>query len=563
MGVAILIGLIAVLFLGAPIFAVMLGFTALGDSALGRGFAEQFAGNLVKMLGDATGEKASVLSTVPLFIFMGYVMAESRTADRVVRAAQAGLGWLPGGLAIVTIFACALFTTFTGASGVTIVALGSLIMPSLLKERYSERFALGLVAGTGSVGLLFPPAVPLFVFGTVYGAAETLTKASRGGELIASGAFSTEKFLFAGIVPGLVLLAVLSVFAMVVAIRQGVPRHPFDARELVARTRHALPELVIPFFIILGLAKGMQIPEVASLAVVYVLFVEMVIYRDITPRDLWKITVESMALVGAIFIIILCASALTDYFVNADIPHKLVAWMKSQVSSKWAFLLILNLVLLVVGMMMEIFSAIVVVVPLITPLAIEYGIDPYHLGVVFLLNLELGYITPPVGLNLFITSFKFQRPIVDVTRATLPFLSCMLISLILVTYIPALTVVPEERNGSLVAASLRVKEEVKRSGAVQEVALPDGTVKRLSECAALQDSLSKLDCEGLFTAVTKCRKEAGGATGSECETEVIRDYVELNADEDEDEEADGDADEDEDEEADGDADAKAPGGEAP
>ena len=246
-------------------------------------------------------------------------------------------------------------------------------MPSLIKERYPERFSLGLIAGTGSVGLLFPPALPLFIYGTVYGVNDQLTGGGSG--------FTTDRFLFAGIVPGMVLVGLLAAMAITVAVVRKIPVHRLDLRLFAKSFVVALPEIALPFLIIGALAKGVVIAEIASLTVLYVLFVEVVIYRDLKITALWRITRESMALVGAIFIIILAASALTNFFVTAEVPTRLVDWISSHVDAQWKFLLALNLFLIAVGMMMDIFSAIVIVVPLITPLAKQYGIDPFHLGV--------------------------------------------------------------------------------------------------------------------------------------------------------------------------------------
>lgn len=431
---ALLIFLLAAVFIsGAPLFTIMLAGTALGAGFGGaRGFEADFDGAIVKMFGVGTGEQVNVLSTIPLFIYAGYLLAEAKTADRLVRFANAMLGWLPGGLAIVTIGTCSLFTVFTGASGVTIIALGGVLMPALVRNGYPERFSMGLIAGTGSVGLLFPPALPLFIYGTVYG----LTNLEPEN-------WNTERFLFAGVVPGLVLVGMLSLVAITVAVVKKLPRQKFNVVELGRSFLAALPELFIPFGVILGLASGFGLPEIASLTVLYVVVLEVAIFRTVGARVLWAVSYEALAMIGAIFIIIFASTALTDYMVNAEVPRKLVGWTQEHVDSKIVFLLAINLILLIVGTVMDIFSAIVVVLPLIAPIAKAYGIDPYHLGVIFLLNLEVGYLHPPVGLNLFLTSVKFRRPITEVMWATVPFLLTMIAALLVITYVPALTVVPE------------------------------------------------------------------------------------------------------------------------
>jgi C4-dicarboxylate transporter, DctM subunit len=523
----LVIVLIVAFISGAPLFAVMLGSAALGALSSTRGFEIEFDGMVSSAFGVGTGDQATVLSTIPLFIYAGYLLAEARTADRLVRFANAAMGWVPGGLAIVTIFTCALFTVFTGASGVTIVALGGLLLPALIKQGYPERFSLGLIAGTGSVGLLFPPALPLFIYGTVYG----LTQLDRD--------WDTRRFLFAGIVPGMVLVGMLCLVAVAVALVKRLPRQKFDVGECVRSLLVALPELLIPFAVIGGLAIGFALPEVAALTVVYVVLLEVVITRQLDWRVLWRTSRESLALVGAIFIIILASTAFTNYLVTEEVPKALVEWTRANVSSKIVFLLAINGILLLVGTVMDIFSAIVIILPLIAPIAKAYGIDPYHLGVIFLLNLEVGYLHPPVGLNLFITSVRFGRPVTEVMWATVPFLITMIVALVVVTYVPQLTVVPEpERRGNAAGLLQIVHETVDESRSVREVALavydgtpvkgPDGAqvIKRISECDAITADLERGKCTGLFIDVTKCRKAPPeGQTVEECEKRAIAKWV--------------------------------------
>jgi len=535
---------------GTPIFAVILGFAVLGAWASDRPFHENFGLEMADIFKIGTGEEAQVMSTIPLFILAGYILSEAKTADRMVRFAQAMLGWMPGGLAVVTIFACALFTTLPGASGVTIVALGGLVMPALLKQNYPERFSLGLVGGTGSVGLLFPPALPIFVYGTVYGFVyQFIVKIAQEEGKQIEGWNTMKRFMFAGIVPGLVLCLLLCIFAVGIAILRKVPRQKFELRELGRATLVGLPEILMPFVIIFMITK-LQIPEVASMTVLYVIVLEMVIYRDVKPPRLWVIVRESMALVGAIFIIIFAANALTNYFITADIPGWLVNKLVSVIGLSddngdgrpdqwWKFLILLNLLLLFVGMVMDIFSAIVVVVPLIAFPAYKYGIDPYHLGVIFLLNLEIGYLTPPVGLNLYITSFKFKKPVLDVTVAILPFLGCMIGALMLVTFLPAfdifgvhvkegMVVVPPERSGTISELEARVTTAWHAQNSVKELTMPDGTVRKLSDCDA-KAGQAKDECSGYFFDVTTCRTAAGGKKDTDCEQKVIQRLVDKEA----------------------------------
>ncbi|MGE3762379.1 MAG: TRAP transporter large permease, partial [Kofleriaceae bacterium] len=510
----VLIILLVLMFIsGAELFSVMLGAAALGALTSARGFSIEFDGMTASMFGVGTGDQATVLSTIPMFIYAGYLLAEAKTADRLVRFANALLGWMPGGLAIVTIMTCALFTTFTGASGVTIVALGGVLMPALVRSGYPERFSMGMLAGTGSVGLLFPPALPLFIYGTVYG----LTN-------LDPEIWDTGRFLFAGIVPGMLLVGSLSLVAVITAWK--LPRQKFELGELGKSFLAAAPELLIPFGVILGLAKGFALPEIAALTVVYVIVLEVLVLKMLKPKILWTINREAMVMVGAIFVIILASTAFTNYLVTAEVPKKLVAWTQQYVESKWVFLLALNLLLLFVGMVMDIFSAIVIVLPLVAPIAKFYGIDPYHLGVIFLLNLEVGYLTPPVGLNLFITSIKFQRPVTEVIRAVIPFGITMLVVLMIITYVPWFTEIslqlkpPERRSPISVLASMVSTglEEAKVSASSITLVdasgkpLLDGAgkpiVKKLDDCAAIESETQKSACQSLFFDVTDCRPSA-------------------------------------------------------
>jgi C4-dicarboxylate transporter, DctM subunit len=520
----LLIFLLIAFISGAPLFAIMLGGAALGALSSDRGFTQDFDGFVATMFGTGTGDQATVLSTIPLFIYAGYLLAESRTADRLVRFANAVLGWMPGGLAIVTISTCALFTVFTGASGVTIIALGGLLLPAMVKQGYPERFSLGLIAGTGSVGLLFPPALPLFIYGTVYG----LTKLDPEN-------WDTRRFMLAGIVPGLTLIAMLSAVAVVVAVMRKLPRQKFELGELGKSFLAALPELIIPFAVIFLIANGFGLYEVAALTVTYVVLLEVVITKQLAPRMLWNLSRESLALIGAIFMIILASTAFTNFIVTKKVPEQLIHWTQAHVHSKIVFLLAINVLLLVVGTMMDIFSAIVVVLPLIAPIAKAYGVDPYHLGIIFLLNLEVGYLHPPVGINLFITSVKFQKPIVEVMWATVPFLITMIVALMVITYVPALTVVPPaEKRGSVDNLVALVREAVDTVRSVQDVTLVDATgkvlpgadgkpvVKHLSDCEKLAEAdIEK--CKNLFFEVSACR--SGAAEREPCEHRAIAAWI--------------------------------------
>ncbi len=513
------VALLALAFVsGAPLFTIMLGATALGaySHVINLSFKAEFDGNIEHILNVGLGDQVQVMSTIPLFIYAGYLLAESGTADRLVRFANALLGWVPGGLAIVTIGTCALFTVFTGASGVTIIALGGVLMPALVRQGYPERFSMGLIAGTGSVGLLFPPALPLFIYGTVYG-----LSASKEMKAI----WDTRRFLFAGIVPGMVLVGMLSAVAVTVAVMRKLPRQKFVVGELGKSFVLALPELFIPFGVIAGLAVGIGLSEIAALTVVYTVLLEIGVSRlipgwgkPLAARVLWTTSREAMTMVGAIFIIIFASTALTDFMVNADVPTKLVAWTQAHVESRILFLLAINVILLIVGTVMDIFSAIVIVLPLISPIAETYHVDPYHLGVIFLLNLEVGYLHPPVGLNLFITSVKFQRPITEVMWATIPFLITMIVALLTITYVPALTVVPEpERTGNVMDLYTIVHTAAEELNVVKEIKLVDAAgnelkdksgqpmVKKIAECDAITDESEKGGCQAIFFDVKACK----------------------------------------------------------
>ena len=424
--------------LGLPLFCVLgaVGLTGLhyGDTPLSGALADVYA---------LAGGKAVALSTIPLFTFAGYLMARAKTAERLVRMAKALLGWIPGGLALMTVWTCAFFTIFTGASGVTIVALGGLLLPELERSRYSRRFSIEVVTGSGAVGLLFPPALPLIVYAIVFG----LNAGQAGIQ------FSIERFFMAGIVPGLLLLFILSIYCVIEGWRSKVPTTELDLPGFFSALWEAKWEVPIPF-VILGLLLGglAVLPEIAALTALYVFVVEVFVYKDIDiKRDLFAVTRESMTLVGAIMMKIMAATILTAFFIDAGVPDRLFHWLSQFVHSQAAFLLVLNVLLLLVGCLMDIFSAIVVVVPLIVPAAAQFHIDPYHLGVIFLLNLEIGYLLPPAGLNLFIAAFRFNRPITELYRAVIPFILLMALTLGLVTYIPQLVVTPEPRKPTVAA----------------------------------------------------------------------------------------------------------------
>ena len=360
------------------------------------------------------------LVAIPLFTFAGYVLAESGSPRRLVALAEALFGWLPGGVAVAGLCACALFTAFTGASGVTIIALGGLIHPLLLKQGYPEKFSLGLISTTGSLGLLFPPSLPIILYALV-------------------GKLSVDQLFAAAAVPGLLLLAALSAYSVAVARRSGVRPLAFSVDTVVAAAKDGAWEIPLPFLIIGGIYGGFfTASEAAAVMCFYVVVVETLVYRDVPLSKLPAIAREAMILVGAILIVLGCALGLTNYMIDAEIPGRIFEFLHKHVESPWGFLALLNVFLLVVNMV-EIFSAIVIVVPIIVPVALQYGIDPVHLGTLFLLNLELGYMTPPLGLNLFLASRRFDKPLPVLYRAVAPFWLLILAALAVVTYWPGLS----------------------------------------------------------------------------------------------------------------------------
>ncbi len=364
-----------------------------------------------------------MLLPIPLFTFAGYMLAESGTPNRMLRLSRALLGWMPGGPAIVCIVASALFTAFTGASGVTIIALGGLLYPALIKEGYNERFSLGLITTAGSLGLLFPPSLPLIIYGVI--AKTSIDNLFRGGFL-----------------PGVLMIVLLSFYSAFMSFSQNVKRHKFSLVELRGALWESRYELPLPFIVLGGIYSGyIAISEAAAITAFLVIIIEVFLYREISFRKLPDIMRRSMILVGSIFIIMGCAMAYTNYLIDAEIPMKILDLIRQFIDSRIAFLIALNIFLLIVGCMLDIFSALIVVVPLITPIAASYNIDPVHLGVIFLANLNIGYMTPPVGLNLFISSVRFKKPVITLYFATLPYLAMMLISLIIITYVSYLSLV--------------------------------------------------------------------------------------------------------------------------
>lgn len=413
MSFLVLVGFAALALAGTPVFALM-GALALW---LFHGAGIDSAAVIIEL-----SRLASLpsLIAVPLFTFAGYLLAESKAPQRLVALAEALFGWLPGGVAVAGLCACALFTAFTGASGVTIIALGGLIFPLLRKRGYPEDFTLGLISTTGSLGLMFPPSLPIILYALV-------------------GKLSVDKLFAAAAVPGALILLSLSVYAVVVARRAGVKPTSFSWSELRAAARAAAWEIPLPILVIGGIYGGLfTASEAAAVMSFYALVVEVFVYKDVPLSKLPEVARQSMILVGSILIVLGCALGLTNYMIDAEIPGRIFAFLHDRVTSPWGFLALLNVFLLIVNMV-EIFSAIVIVVPIIAPVATQYGIDPVHLGALFLLNLEIGYMTPPLGLNLFLASRRFERPLPRLYKAAGPFWLILVAALLLVTYCPALS----------------------------------------------------------------------------------------------------------------------------
>jgi C4-dicarboxylate transporter, DctM subunit len=364
-----------------------------------------------------------MLIALLLFAFSGYVLAASGASKRLVRITSALLGRTPGGLAIVSLLTCAFFTALTGASGVTIVALGGLLLPALIEDGYPERFSLGLVTTCGSLGLLFPPSLPLIIYGMV-------------------ADVNISDLFLAGLVPGTLMVLLLSLYSMYQGIRSGSTgsHAKFDLTELFHATREAIWEMLLPVVVLGGIFSGyLALSEAATITIFYVLLVEMVIHREVKIRDLPSVTMKAVMMVGAIMVILGASLAFNSFLIDQQIPNRILEFMQAHVENKFTFLILLNLFLLAVGCILDVFSALVIVVPLIIPIAASYDVNLLHLGIVFLTNLQIGYSTPPIGMDLFIASLRFEKSIVQLYIASLPFLAILMFTLALITFFPSLS----------------------------------------------------------------------------------------------------------------------------
>ncbi len=419
MSVALLLVVLALI--GAPLFAIIVAAAMLGFRA------EEIDLQVIAIEIYRLAEMP-ILLAIPLFTFAGYLLGESNAPHRLVRLTNALLGWLDGGLAIVALAACALFTSFTGASGVTIVALGALLYPALRESEYPDRFSLGLVTTSGSLGLLFAPALPLILYGVV------------AQQMNVEPSVRIEDLFAAGLIPGVMMLVLLSAYSIWKVRGRAQARIRFRWSEARAAIREAAWEIPLPIVVLGGIYTGtFALSEAAAVTAIYVLVVEVGVRREIPLRELPGVMRESMVLVGAIMIILGVSLASTNYLIDTEVPARLFDLIRTRIDDRYVFLMLLNIFLLLLGMILDIFSAIVIMVPIILPIAIGYGIHPVHLGIIFLANMQIGYITPPVGMNLFIASHRFDRSVLEVYRATLPFFVILLISVLLITYVPSIS----------------------------------------------------------------------------------------------------------------------------
>ena len=407
--------MIAAALMGSPLFTVIAGIALVIIQSAG-GEAEAVNNSIFSALTDSN------IIAIPLFTLTGFLLSESRAGQRLVHSFRSLFSWLPGGMIIATVIICAFFTSFTGASGVTILALGGILFTVLSEQSaYPERFSIGLLTSAGCIGLLFPPSLPIILAG-----ATTRTNI-------------IHMFLGA-IIPGVILVAAMIAIGIAASIKVKIPVEPFRFKKAASSLKESALEIILPFFLIIGYFSGIfSLVEIGAISVVYVFIAEVLIHKDIALRDLPKVFYKALPIIGGILSIIAMAKALSYAIVDTQAPDNFARWMQNAVESKILFLLLLNLALLAVGCLMDIFSAILVILPLIAPLGVAYGIDPVHLGVIFIINLEVGFLTPPVGLNLFLASYRFGKPYTQICRYVLPFLIIQLVVVLLVTYIPILS----------------------------------------------------------------------------------------------------------------------------
>lgn len=419
----VLVGVLVILAaLGAPLFAILGAIALIGFHLAGQ------EGIAVAVEFYRLSDMPALIA-IPLFTLAGYILAESKTPQRLVRLTNALVGWLPGGLAIVAVLACTLFTAFTGATGVTIIALGAVLYPALLQAKYGEKFSLGLLTASGSLGLLLVPSMPLILYGVVAQQFQTTPPVS------------IDALFKAGVLPCLLMVVMLGVYSAWHV--RDVPRPPrATAGELWAALKDAAWEIPLPFVILIGIYSGkLAASEAAAATALYVLIVTVLIRREIRFAQLPQVIRHAMMLVGGILVILGFSLALTNWLIDAEVPEKLFQFLRTHIpeSNPFLFLLALNLFLLIFGMLLEGFPAIILLVPLVLPVAVRYGIDPVHLGIIFLANLQLGIFLPPLGINLYIASARFRKPVMTLVRAAVPFFLIMLVATLIITYWPGLS----------------------------------------------------------------------------------------------------------------------------
>ena len=412
---------IAFALLGVPMFAVFGALAMIAYRSEGMDFSIVI-GELTRLTG------MPMLQALPMFALAGYVLAGSRASERLLRITRAAFGWMPGGLAMVCIVTCTFLTAFTGASGVTIVALGGLLLPALLKDGYREKAALGLVTSGGNMGVLFAPSLPLILYAVI---AQPI-----------SGEVTIDALFRAGALPGLLAVGALCGYGIWAGLHAKIPRRPFALRELGAALKEAKWEIPLPFVVLGAIYGGWLVAsETAVLTAAYVLVVEAIIHREMPIRKLAGIIRDTVVLVGGVLLILGMGMAITNFLIDQEVPQLILDWVGARIHNPIAFLIVLNLFLLAVGCVMDIYTATVVIVPLLAPLAVRYGIHPVHLAVIFLANLAIGYSTPPVGMNLFIAAMRLNKPLLKLAAASLALMGLMLAVLGLITYWPALSLV--------------------------------------------------------------------------------------------------------------------------
>ena len=414
--VPFIIALIVAALMGAPIFTVIAGIALVIIQAAPNGMAEAASNSIYSALTDPS------IVAIPLFTLAGFFLSESRAGERLVYCFHSLFGWVPGGMIIATVIICAFFTSFTGASGVTILALGGILFTVLSKKSsYPERYSIGLLTSAGCIGLLFPPSLPLILVG-------------------ATSRTNIMHMFLGSLIPGVIMVIAMIAIGIVISVKAKIPVETFQLKNAVASLKGSILEILQPFLLIAGYFTGiLSLVEIGAISVIYVFIVEVLIYRDIKFADIPKVFYKAMPIIGGILSIIAAAKALSYAIVDTQAPENFAHWIQGAIESKYLFLLLLNLALLAVGCLMDIFSAILVILPLVSPLGALYGIDPVHLGIIFIINMEVGFLTPPVGLNLFLASYRFEKPFTQVCRYVIPFLVVQLAVVLLVTYVPILS----------------------------------------------------------------------------------------------------------------------------